>query len=38
MIKFHNVNFSYGKTKVLQNFNFKIEKDDRICLFGESGS
>ena len=37
MIKFNNVNFSYGKNKVLQNFNLEINKGDRICLFGESG-
>lgn len=37
MIEFHNVNFSYSEKQILNNFNLKIEKSDRICLFGESG-
>ena len=37
MIKFDNVNFSYGKTEVLKEFNLEINKGDKICLFGESG-
>lgn len=37
MIKFNNVNFSYGKTEVLKEFNLEINLGDKICLFGESG-
>ena len=37
MIKFNNVNFSYGKTEVLKEFNLEINNGDKICLFGESG-
>ena len=37
MIKFDNVNFSYGKNTVLKDFNLEINKGDKICLFGESG-
>ena len=38
MIKLNNVDFSYGKTEVLKDFSLQINKKDRICLFGESGS
>ena len=37
MIKFSNVNFSYGKLNILKDFNIEINKGDKICLFGESG-
>lgn len=37
MIKFNNVDFSYGEKKILNNFNLQINQSDRICLFGESG-
>ena len=37
MIEFRNVSFSYGKNKVLTNFNFNIAKGERICLFAPSG-
>ena len=37
MIKFEKVSFSYGKRKVLQNFDLDIKKGYRICLCGESG-
>ena len=37
MIKFNNVNFSYGKNNVLKDFNLEINQGDKICLFGESG-
>ncbi len=37
MIKFNNVNFSYGKNTVLRDFNLEINNGDKICLFGESG-
>ena len=38
MIKLNNVYFSYGKTEVLKDFSLSINKNDRISLFGESGS
>ena len=37
MINIDNVSFSYGETKVLNNFSLKIGDGERICLFGESG-
>lgn len=37
MIKFNNVNFSYGNKKILNNFNLEISPGDKICLYGESG-
>lgn len=37
MIKFNNVNFSYGNKKILNNFNLEISAGDKICLYGESG-
>lgn len=37
MINIDNVSFSYGQTKVLNNFSLKIDAGERICLFGESG-
>lgn len=37
MIKFQNVNFSYGEKKVLENFDLIIKTGDRVCLVGESG-
>ncbi len=37
MIRFDNVNFSYGKKEILKGFNFEIEDGARICLFGASG-
>ena len=38
MINMSNVNFSYGKRRVLNNFNLSVQKGERVCLFGESGS
>ena len=38
MIKLNNIGFSYEKTEVLNDFSLSINKNDRICLFGESGS
>ena len=38
MIKLNNINFSYGENEVLNNFTLHIKKDDRICLWGASGS
>ena len=37
MIKLDNISFSYGKTRIFENFSFDINSSDRICLFGESG-
>ena len=33
-----NVNFNYGETKILQNINLKIPKNESIAFVGESGS
>ncbi len=38
MINMSNVSFSYGEKRVLDGFNLSVEKGDRVCLFGESGS
>ena len=37
MIKFSNVDFSYGKKQILSNFNLQINSGERICLFAPSG-
>lgn len=37
MIKFDNVNFSYGKKQILNNFSIEIPNNGRICLFAPSG-
>lgn len=37
MIEFKNVNFSYGKKQIFNNFNFTVNDGDRICLFAPSG-
>lgn len=37
MINIDNASFSYGETRVLNNFSLKIGDGERICLFGESG-
>lgn len=37
MIKFNNVFFSYGKKRILENFNLEIEDKSKICLFAPSG-
>ncbi len=36
-IEFKNLNFSYGKRKILKNFNLKIPKNKKIALVGHSG-
>ena len=38
-IEFENLNFKYekGKSKVLNDFNFKINKGELVALFGETG-
>jgi subfamily B ATP-binding cassette protein MsbA len=33
-----NINFNYGETKILQNINLKIPKNESIAFVGESGS
>ena len=38
MIKFNNVTFRYDKTLVLNDFSLEVNPQDRICLFGDSGS
>lgn len=37
MIKLENINFSYGKKQIINNFSLKINKGDVICISGESG-
>lgn len=37
MINIDNISFSYGDKPIINNFSLKIEKNSRICLFGESG-
>lgn len=36
-IEFKNIVFSYDEKSILQNFNLKIEKGEKIALVGESG-
>lgn len=36
-IEFKNIGFFYGEKSILQNFNLKIEKGEKIALVGESG-
>lgn len=37
-IELNNINFSYDKKLVLDNLNLKINKGDKICIFGDIGS
>ena len=37
-IELSNINFSYDKKLVLDNLNLKINKGDKICIFGDIGS
>lgn len=37
MINIKNISFSYGEKAVLNDFSLKLQKGERICLFGESG-
>lgn len=37
-VEFVNVNFSYSKRKIFENFNLKIPKNKKISLVGYSGS
>lgn len=36
-IEFQNISFSYDNKSILQNFNLKCSKGDRIAIVGESG-
>jgi len=36
-VEFRNVNFSYGKRKLLNNFNLKIKPNEKVALVGHSG-
>lgn len=36
-IEFKNVGFSYDEKSILQNFNLKIKKGEKVALVGESG-
>ncbi len=38
VVRCDKVSFSYGKSPFLENLNFKIERGDRIGLFGPNGS
>ena len=37
MISIDRISFAYGEKKVLEDLSLKIEKDSRICIFGQSG-
>ncbi len=37
MIELNNINFSYGNKQIINNFSLKVNKNERICLYGESG-
>lgn len=37
-IEFKNINFSYPKNNLFQNFNLKIEPEQKVALVGHSGS
>lgn len=37
MIKLENISFSYKEKPIINNFSLTINKNDRICIFGESG-
>ncbi|MCW8966518.1 MAG: ABC transporter ATP-binding protein/permease [Candidatus Pacearchaeota archaeon] len=36
-VEFRNVDFSYGKRKLLKNFNLKIKPNEKVALVGHSG-
>lgn len=36
-VEFKNVDFSYGKRKLLKNFNLKIKPNEKVALVGHSG-
>lgn len=37
-IEFKNVSFNYGKRKIFENFNLKINPNEKVALVGHSGS
>ena len=37
MIRFENVDFSYGKKVILKNFSMNVGEGERVCLYGPSG-
>lgn len=37
MISIENISFAYGEKNLLEDFSLNINKDSRICIFGESG-
>ena len=37
-IEFRNVEFNYGKRKIISNFSLKVQRNKRIALVGHSGS
>jgi len=37
-VEFKNVDFSYGKRKIFDNFNLKIKENEKVALVGHSGS
>ncbi|HTY43643.1 MAG TPA: ABC transporter ATP-binding protein [Patescibacteria group bacterium] len=37
-IEFRNVSFNYGKRKIFENFNLKINPHEKVALVGHSGS
>lgn len=37
MIRFENIDFSYGKKQIFKNFSLDINSGDRVCLFAPSG-
>lgn len=37
-IEFKDVNFSYGKRKIFEDFNLKIKENEKVALVGHSGS
>jgi ABC-type multidrug transport system fused ATPase/permease subunit len=37
-VEFKNIDFNYGKRKIFENFNLKINKNKKIALVGHSGS
>jgi len=37
-IEFKNVNFSYNESPLIENFNLKINKGEKIAIIGETGS
>lgn len=37
-IEFRNVSFNYGKRKIFENFNLKINANEKVALVGHSGS